>query len=180
MKTLRSLHQVGRKRFTYRFIPLSLCLSFCLFASALFAHPTPKGLTTIERNPNTNTVEIVHRFHLHDAEEAMQVILSEADLTLDALEGRAQLALHVEETFQLADGETNVPLSLVLVGAEIKGENVLVFQEYTDGLPPLVKVRHDALRDAFPEQVNTLNAKLGSRVQTLVFRDSNKWKTLKQ
>jgi len=151
-----------------------------LFAPLLLAHRTPEGLTTIERNPNTGTIEITHRFHLHDAEEAMQVILSDGNLTLESIEGRAKLALHVESAFQIIDGESETPVSLHLIGAQIEGDNVLVFQECTNDLPRLIKITHDALRDAFPQQANTLNLKLDSRIRTLVFRDANKWKTLKR
>ncbi len=155
-------------------------IELLLFAPLLLAHRTPEGLTTIEQNPNTGTIEITHRFHLHDAEEAMQVILSDGNLTLESLEGRAKLALHVEATFQIVDGESETPVSLHLIGAQIEGGNVLVFQEYTNELPPFLKITHDALRDAFPQQANTLNVKLDSRIRTLVFRDANKWKTLKR
>ncbi len=164
--------KVGRK--------LIVLIGLLLFAPLLFAHRTPEGLTTIERNPNTDTIEITHRFHLHDAEEAMQIILSDENLTLESIEGRAKLALHVETAFQLIDGESNVPVPLLLVGAQIEGDNVLVFQEYANDLPQLLKITHDALRDAFLQQVNTLNVKLDSRIRTLVFRDANKWKTLKR
>ena len=164
--------KVRRKSFVF--------IGLLLFAPILLAHRMPEGLTTIERNPNTDTIEITHRFHLHDAEEAMQVILSDGNLTLESIEGRAKLALHVETDFQIADGESDAPISLLLVGAQIEGDQILVFQEYTGKFPTAIKVRHDAFRDAFPQQANTLNFKLDSRIRTLVFRDANKWKILKR
>ena len=155
-------------------------IGLLLFTPILSAHRTPEGLTTIERNPNTDTIEITHRFHLQDAEEAMQVILADKNLTLESIEGRARLSLHVETAFQIADDESDTPFSLLLVGAQIEGDQILVFQEYTGKFPPAIKVRHDAFRDAFPQQANTLKVKLDSRIHTLVFRDANKWKILKR
>lgn len=156
-----------------------LNLAFFLCLSSSYAHRGPRALTTIEQNQNTGTIEIVHRLHLQDAEDAIRKIYSEKDLTLETIEGRAQLALHVEGTFQVVDGETDKPISLSLVGAQIEGDIILVFQEHTDVLPKLLKIRHDALRETFPQQVNTVNIRLGSYVRTLVFRE-NKWKTVKR
>ncbi len=158
---------------------ICVIIGFLLFAPLLLAHRAPEGLTTIERNPNAGTIEITHRFHVHDAELALQEILADPDLSFESLEGKAQLALHVESAFQIVDSKNNTPIELKLIGAQIEGDQILVFQEYADKFPPVIKVRHDALREAFPQQANTLNVKLNSRIRTLVFRDANKWKTLK-
>jgi hypothetical protein len=39
-------------------------------------------------------------------------------------------------------------------------------------------MRHDALREIIPEQVNTVNILLGSQVRTLVFAKKDTWKNL--
>ncbi len=152
-----------------------------LFATApFFAHRKPEALTTIEHNANTGTIEIVHRLHAHDAEQALAKVLHKPQLTLDSIEARAQLALYVEKRFQIVDQASKEPVTLTLIGAEHDGEYALVFQETESPLPNTIALRHDVLRDVFPNQVNTVNLSLNSKIRTLIFTEKDKWKTLQE
>ena len=78
----------------------------------------PGSLSTIKTNAETGIIEIIHRLHIHDAELGMVVLTGERDLTLDQLDGRARLALYVEEQFSIApvvDGEIGSRLPLELI-----------------------------------------------------------------
>lgn len=147
-------------------------------ASITLAHRVPEGLTTIELNENTETIEIVHRLHNHDVELALSEILNDPRWSLDTLEARAQLALYVEKRFQIINRSNEKLVELKLIGAELEGDEILVFQEAVNPLPKSLAMRHDALREIIPEQVNTVNILLGSQTRTLVFEKQDKWKEL--
>jgi hypothetical protein len=147
-------------------------------AALSFADRQPGSLSTIKTNPSSGNIEIIHRLHTHDAELGIIATVGDRTLTLDRLVGRAQLALYVEERFLIAkmDGDgIGAPLQLKLIGAEIDGEFVLVYQEITDTLPDQFAVRNNILRDVFPEQVNQVNIALSGEVRSLVFRGDDDW-----
>lgn len=140
----------------------------------------PGSLSTIKRNPQTGAVEIIHRLHNHDAELGVMTILNDRTITLDQLVGRAQLALYVEERFLVADyvdGEVGAPLQLEMVGAELDGEFVLVYQELEGELPAAIAVRNDILRDVFPAQVNHVNIAANGEIRSLTFQGDDEWQS---
>lgn len=140
----------------------------------------PGSLTTIKRSPTTGAIEIIHRLHNHDAEEGLAKILADRSVTLDALENRAELALYVEEQFIIAvytNGKIGAPLQLELIGAELDGEFVLIYQELREALPAAIAVRNGILRDVFPAQVNHVNVALGAGVHSLTFQGEDEWHT---
>ena len=147
-------------------------------AVASFADRQPGSLSTVKINAATGNVEIIHRLHNHDAELGIIAILKDRSLTMDQLVGRAQLALYIEERFTIAvtDGdEVGAPLALELLGAELDGEYVLVYQEFSGTFPATVAVRNDILRDVFPEQVNHVNIAIDGTVRSLTFKNRDRW-----
>jgi hypothetical protein len=158
---------------------LCTTLAFLLLAVApASAHRMPGSLSTIKANPVTGVIEIIHRLHNHDAELGLATLLGDRTFTLETLVGRAQLALYVEDRFTVAgveDGSQGEPLALELVGAELDGEFVLVYQEFHGELPATVAVRDDILRDVFPDQVNHVNIAVGGEVRSLTFSEDDKW-----
>jgi hypothetical protein len=143
-----------------------------------FADRQPGSLTTIKNNVASGNTEIIHRLHNHDAELGIMTVLNDRTMTLDRLVGQAQLALYVEERFNIAtvtgDG-IGAPMDLELVGAEPDGEFVLVYQELKGLLPAQIAIRDDILRDVFPEQVNQVNIAAGGEVRSLTFRGEDRW-----
>jgi len=126
-------------------------------------------------------IEIVHRLHYHDAETGLARILGLPDLSLDSVQGRARLALYVEQRFGMAEhssGEEGETLQLNLVGAEADGEFILVYQEFSGRLPAQLAIRNDILRDAFPDQVNQVNLSIGQQVKSLIFSGKDRWLTV--
>ncbi|MDE0767412.1 MAG: hypothetical protein OSB19_03400 [Opitutaceae bacterium] len=146
--------------------------------TALLAHRLPEGLTTIELNENTGQIEIVHHLHAHDVEVVLSEILKDPQWSLDTLEARAQLSLYIEKHFHIVDRSNGKPVTLKLIGAEMDNDEILVFQEAEAPLPSTLSMRHDALREIIPEQVNTVNILLGSQTRTLVFAKKDTWKDL--
>lgn len=150
---------------------LLLALATTLAAPAL-AHRSPGALTTIAWNATSGQTEIVHRLHSHDAELGIGAVLGLPDLSLLDMEARAQAALYVEGRFAIADASGE--LKLTLVGAELEGAYLLVYQEYRPRLAGRIRVRSDMLREVFDTQVNLVNIEDNGAVHTLTF-DEETW-----
>lgn len=142
------------------------------FTSA--AHREPGSLTTIAWNETAGKTEIIHRLHAHDAELGIGTVLNMPDLSVLDLEGRANIALYVEERFHIGSG--NVELALDLIGAELAGDHILIYQEHTGRLPAKIRIRDDILRDAYPAQINQVNIKDGNTTHSLVFAGDDQWR----
>lgn len=111
----------------------------------------------------------------------LAAVLGEGRVSLDTLVGRAKLALYVEDRFSIApfaDGRPGARLPLELLGAELDGEFVLVYQEFSGELPAAIAIRDDILRDVFPEQINHVNVATGGEVRSVTFSDRDEWQTL--
>jgi hypothetical protein len=150
-----------------------LALSLAWLAAAE-AHRAPGSLSTIEYNDRSGKTEIVHRLHSHDAELGIGTVIGQPDLSVLTIEGRAWIALYVEEHFVIESEEGPLPLSLV--GAELAADYLLVYQELPGRLPDVIRVRDDILRDVFPEQINQVNIDDGTRVRSLVFASDDGWR----
>jgi hypothetical protein len=145
------------------------------------AHRMPGSISTVKRSASGESIEIIHRLHAHDAELGLATVQSDSRFSLETLVSRAQLALYVEERFTLAgyaDGKPGDKLALELLGAELDGEFVLVYQEYAGELPAALAMRNDILRDVFPEQINHINVASGGEVHSVTFSGDDEWQVL--
>ena len=141
------------------------------------AHRLRAAMTTVLFNDRTERIEVMHRFYLHDADQLAAEIASQADgrgaNLMDDPEDRQRFGIYVHERFNLytAEGQR---LSLTLRGTEVDGDFLWVYQALRYPSPQLghLVISHDALRDLWPDQVNTVNVERDGRVQTLIFRDS--------
>jgi len=153
-----------------------------MFIAALaFAHSMPGSISTVKRSASGDSIEIIHRLHTHDAELGIAASLGKRNISLDTLADRAHLALYVEERFRIAEYSDSIignRLALELVGAELDGEFVLVYQEFEGDLPAGLAIRDDILRDVFPAQVNHVNVAVGGAVRSVTFSGDDQWQTL--
>lgn len=136
------------------------------------AHQIKAAITTVLFNPRTENIEVMHRFNLHDAEHAVKMLFDKsADIIGD--EGTQQaFAEYVAEHFALLDSDEQT-LPLTKIGYEVEGKFFWVYQETAQ--PPQLdglKIRHNALRDLWPSQVNTLNVEGKGELKTLTFTDN--------
>jgi hypothetical protein len=138
------------------------------------AHRAPGSLSTIDYNTRSGNTEVVHRLHSHDAELGIGTMLDMPDLSVLTIEGRAWIALYVEEHFLIESEQGPIPLSMV--GAELAADYVLVYQETSGPLPDVIRIRDDILRDVFPEQINQVNIDTGESVRSLVFSNDDEWR----
>ena len=137
------------------------------------AHREPGSLTTISWNQASGKTEIIHRLHSHDAELGVSEVLNLGNLSVLELEGRANIALYVEERFQIAGNSGAIVMDLV--GAELVGDHVLVYQELPGQLPGKIRVLDGILRDIYPTQINQVNITDGEVVHSLAFGDDDGW-----
>ena len=154
--------------------------ALCVAALA-FAHRMPGSISTVKRGASGDTIEIIHRLHTHDAELGVAATLGKRNVSLETLVDRAQLALYVEERFLIAEyanGKIGNRLALELIGAEVDGEFVLVYQEFAGELPVEIAIRDSILRDVFPGQVNHVNVAIGGEVRSVTFSGDDEWRTL--
>jgi len=143
-----------------------------MYSSAVHAHQIKAAITTVLFNPRTENIEVMHRFNLHDAEHAVKALFNKHADILNDETTQQEFAQYVSEHFALLDSE-NEPLNLSLVGFELEGKHFWVYQETAQ--PPALaglKIRHDALRDLWPTQVNTLNVEGNGPIKTLTFTDN--------
>lgn len=145
-----------------------LALLLCLSGS-LQAHQIKAAITTVLFNPRTENIEVMHRFNLHDAEHAVKALFDKQADILDDTATQQQFAEYVAQRFSLLNSNEDA-LGLKTVGFENEGKFFWVYQE-TEQPPELegLKIRHDALRDLWPSQVNTLNVEGMGDIKTLTF-----------
>ena len=141
-------------------------------AFSLSAHQQKSAISTVLFNPRTDNIEIMHRFKVHDAEHAVkQIFGKEADI-IDSKKTQEQFGDYVNQRFYLFDDD-GLPLPLKMVWVELDGKFFWVYQETTQPTKiDNMTVRHDALRDIWPEQINTINVEGKGKLQTLTFSDS--------
>jgi hypothetical protein len=133
------------------------------------AHRAKAGVTTIEWNARTEMLEVIHRLHAHDAQVAVADVMGVHPPDLGDLKPRAALALYVSQTFTLA-GEDGATIPLDIVGAEIEGAYVYIYQEAAlPALPGSLLVTNNILIDVFRNQMNTVNVKSPTGVKSAEF-----------
>jgi len=109
---------------------------------------------------------------MHDAEHAVREIFGKDADIIDSTATQQQFSEYVNQRFAMYNRGGEV-LPLTLVGHELDGKHFWVYQET---LQPTelqhLTVRHNALRDLWPSQVNTINIEGKGELQTLTFSDS--------
>jgi hypothetical protein len=136
------------------------------------AHQQKMAITTVLFNPRSQNLEVMHRFDLHDAEHAVKEIFDgDADIMRSA-KTQSDFAKYVVERFTIYDMRKS-ELALSLVGTELEGQHFWVYQE-TPAPTDLtgLYIQHNALRDIWHQQTNTINVEGIGDIQTLTFTDS--------
>jgi len=155
--------------------PLAIAvLAALLLPLAATAHRAKGSLTTIRHNEASGMIEVVHRIHRHDAELGIGELLGEPRMSVDSTRAQGEIALYAESHFAIINGDGG-ELAFELVGAEVAGDYVLVYQERKGQLPPRIAVRDDILRDVYPTQINQVNIEDGAEIHTLIFAGDDSW-----
>ncbi len=93
-----------------------------------WAHRSHVSLTRVLANPRAGTWEFLHSIHIHDAIVALPKWLPGEEPNPASDRARARIALEVERRFTWT-GPDGGPLSPTMVGAELSGDDVVVYQE---------------------------------------------------
>ena len=161
------------KRFLFALAGLSL-----VAANLVFAHQQKAAETTVLFNKNSNQLEVMHRFYLHDTEHAVKVLIdNDADI-VKSKKTQQQFAEYVANQFYIQGIDDN-KLPLTDVGYEVEGKFFWVYQE--TALPADIKglkLFNGALRELWPTQVNMVNIEGKGKVRTLHFSDNKDWLTV--
>ncbi|MFV3074375.1 DUF6702 family protein [Niveispirillum fermenti] len=142
-------------------------------ASPGLAHRAKSVLTLVRWNAGAGLLEVDHALHAHDGEMALNRIVKVATPDLSQVRDQARLALYTEARFTLTPPDA-ASLTLRLIGAELAGDDLHVYQDVSLPAPPArLRVRNTILRDVFRTQVNQVNFDMGggdpSRIRTLTF-----------
>jgi hypothetical protein len=155
-----------------RFLLVIACL---LAAAPAMAHQLKSAVTTVLFNQRTSNIELMHRFYLHDTEHAVgQLFTGKVDIMNNKAD-QQRFAKYVEShvALQTLKGE---PLKLNLVGAQVDGKFLWVYQEAA--IPTAIegiKMSNGALRDLWPSQVNMVNVEGKGKIKTLNFSQDDTW-----
>ncbi|MGB6229304.1 MAG: DUF6702 family protein [Litorimonas sp.] len=160
---------------TTRRVVLGSLAAVCVARPAL-AHRSKRTETEVRIEPD-GTVGVTHVYHAQDAQDVLYAtgILSRPDIS--TLRARAKLALYTADQFALMSGD--VPVELSIVGAEIIGQNVYVYQSGTvsDASAPLA-VSATMFREHVGDQTNSVNIVRNGETSTLDFRGDDGWKAV--
>ncbi len=149
----------------------TLCF-FLLIPTSAQAHREKTVLTTITCNPRTELLEIVHRTFAHDVEHTLGNHL-QAQGGLDNLEAQARISLELSNSFMLWDASGD-KIPLTLLGGELEAEYFFIYQEAPcSTLTNIASVRHEMLRNYWPDMTNYLNvyfsSDAGNNTRSLIF-----------
>ncbi|MFT4994778.1 MAG: hypothetical protein ACI965_001820 [Paraglaciecola sp.] len=157
--------------FLVRSLPITATIAL-LLSGGVLAHQQKIAISTVLFNPSTKNIEVMHRFNMHDAEHAVREIFGKNADIIGSATTQQQFSEYVDQRFAMYDQEGE-RLPLTLVGHELDGKHFWVYQETAQGIElQNLTVRHNALRDLWPSQVNTINIEGKGELQTLTFSDS--------
>lgn len=148
-------------------------LASLLAASTASAHTFFEGLVSVDVNPRSKHVEIVHSYTAHDL-TALLMEQTQLAINLEHPEHEALLRDYIEQHFVLrANGKK---LALAWVGIRLTPQTIEIYQELS--APPSlasIEVQNDVLRSALQQQINRVNFSQGECRGSVVFdRDSAK------
>lgn len=147
---------------------LILMLTAALFMGAAFAHKQKAAITEISFNLRSGTVEVAHRFIIHDAEHAISKVAGERRDLINDSEAQQLFAEYVASHFDLTINDKVA--EVVLLGAEIEGGHIWIYQEAPAPLfVTRIELNQSALTEVWSGQVNTVNVRTFNEVQTLTF-----------
>ncbi|MBL4601155.1 MAG: hypothetical protein JKY84_00265 [Emcibacteraceae bacterium] len=140
-----------------------------VFTTPVFAHQLRAAITKVLFNKNTGNLEIMHRFYIHDTEHAAQILFNKTADIRNSTDTQELFANYVAKRFAIKplNGEE---LKLKAVGHEIERIYFWVYQEVKapEDIRGLTMI-HNALRDIWTDQINTVNVEGMGELQTATF-----------
>ena len=153
-----------------------------LALSVSHAHQQKTAVTRILFNTNTDNIEVIHRFFVHDAEHAATEVFGQRQTLMESAESRELFSNYVMNRFAIeatfANGEHR-QLALQYVGEEIDGQFLWVYQEIQQVTDiSALTIVNMALRDVWPDQSNLVNIELENKTLSLTFDGAREMLTI--
>jgi hypothetical protein len=149
-----------------------------LMSGTLAAHQQRSSITIIQLNASKNTLEITHRFNIHDVEHALKKMENEHwDIVTDK-NAQTNFSRYVQQQFHIKINKTT-PVMLNYIGHEVEGKFFWIYQEI-DITKPLssISISHTALQSVWASQVNLVNIEGFGSIKSLRFSKQDSWKNL--
>ena len=147
-------------------VPLAGGLS-ALWPQQAQAHRGHVLLSRLTHNAKSGSWELVHFLHYHDMLELLAVRSPQRRVEPSSVEGRARIALEVEQHVDLLAPDLGV-LPLRTIGAELEGDNLVVYRET---VAPRAAGRYGVmstlLLDLYPDQLHNVSVALYDPPQLL-------------
>ncbi len=148
-----------------------------VFSNPSYAHQQKTAVTRLLFNPNTGSLEIIHRLFLHDAEHAASVVFGTKQDIIESADSRALFGSYVVNRFAVAidDSASLQELTPLYLGEEIDGQYLWVYQEVPGfaarhiGKALKLRIINSVLRDVWPDQSNLLNVERGGNIESITF-----------
>ena len=154
-----------------------LALILVLASTLASAHQQKEAYITVLFNPHTGNLEVSHRFLIHDAEHALNISFQDiSDLHSNQLT-QERFSGYLQKHFALADGDGKL-LALTTVGYEVEGKYFWLYQEITEPNAGILRVRHSALQEIWPSQINQVNIEKDGWVRSVRLSKDDGWQEL--
>ena len=159
-----------------------LLLVGILFPPNLYAHRIPLVMTTIEKMDD-GKIGITHRFHAHDAISILAKAKDVKSPNLEDVKNRAKFALYTRDNFLMASKEAKTgeisPTVLKIIGAEVEGEYIFIYQELDSAsLPPNAYLRSTLLSEMGNDWLSHVNVNTNGEIESLTFSGKSRWRSL--
>lgn len=149
----------------------TICFFIILWSGVLNAHQLKEAYSTIKYNNNTNSLEIEHRFYVHDSEHALSKVFSKpVDLHEDE-ESKALFEQYILSHFSLWINDNLIQPNTV--GSDVERKYFWVYQEVplSKELPvtaiDTMTLEMTALQDVWKKQLNYINVELNDKTQSV-------------
>lgn len=142
------------------------------------AHEMNAGLTKVLFNQRSGSIEVMHRFYVHDAEHAVKQLFDKSADLLNSEQTQHIFSQYVSRHFALQqlNGE---PIVLTLLGGQLDGRFFWVYQEAP--IPADISglhIKHTALQEIWPAQINSVNVEGKGAIKSLSFNRETHWQLL--
>lgn len=160
---------------THRWYKLFPLLFVLLMSSSVLAHKMKSAFTIVLFNERTGFLEVMHRYSLHDAEEASQELFrGKADIIEDP-KTQQRFADYIMAHFQIRD-ESKQLIPLNFVGSQNDAGYFWIYQDYKLTRQfDSIEIKNLALTELWREQINAVNVEFTGQTQTVTFSTGDNW-----
>jgi len=159
-------------------LKIVLSMYLAMLIAPVLGHQQKESYTRVVMNERTQSLEVMHRFYLHDAEHALATILDrKIDLSTEP-QSQQQFSDYVAKRFSLKDGSGRA-ITLQYVGFEVEGKYLWIYQEASvpENLSAF-SVRAKSLQEVWPKQVNHINFEIDENVHSVRMSAQDEWQTV--